>query len=142
MQFLIDGIRKVVVLVLLMELVLQLQSGKQYEQYIRMLVGIMVVYSLVSGIFGVFTGVEERLLAPMEEFQWVGDWYFSFEEQALAEMEQANEKISETSDGTQNADQASDGAGSLEVHLNIAPVSQINIEEIKIQEISRTGGLP
>ena len=142
MQFIIEGLRKVVVLVLLMELVLQLQSGKQYEQYIRMLVGIMVVYSLISGILGVFTGVEDRLLAPMEEFQWAGDWYFSFEEEAWSEIAQAGEEISEASDSTQNVGAVSEGVGNLEVQVNIAPISQINIGEIKIQEISRTGGLP
>ncbi len=142
MQFLIDGIRKVVVLVLLMELVLQLQSGKQYEQYIRMLVGIMVVYSLVGGIFGVFTGVEERLLAPMEEFQWAGDWYFSFEEQALAEMEQAEENIEETSEHAGSMGQGPKVSDGQRVQVNIPPVSSITVDKIKIEEISKSGGLP
>ena len=142
MQFIIEGIRKIVVLVFLMELVLQLQSGKQYEQYIRMLVGIMVVYSLVSGIFGVFTGVEEQLLAPMEEFQWAGDWYFSFEEQALAEMERVEENIEDASECEGNTGQILEETATFDVQVDMEPISQINIEKVKIQEIGRTGGLP
>lgn len=113
MQFVVEGIRKVVVLVLLMELVLQLQSGKQYEPYIKMLVGIMVVYSLVSGIFGVIGNLGEGILAPMQEFQWAGNWEFEVEYQAEDETE-----------------------------INIAPVTDITIEEIKIHEIERIGGTP
>ena len=142
MQFIIEGIRKVVVLVLLMELVLQLQSGKQYEQYIRMLVGIMVVYSLVSGILGVFTGVEDRLLAPMEEFQWAGDWYFSFEEEALAEMERVEENISDTSEQADSMGQGQKLSDGQRVQVNIPPVSSITVDKITIEGISKTGGLP
>ncbi len=142
MQILIEGIRKVVVLVLLMELVLQLQSGKQYEPYIKMLVGIMVVYSLVSGIFGVAGSFQERVLSPMEEFQWAGSWYFEFEAQAESEIAQAGEEISEALDNSQNDGQTLEGAGSLEVQVNTSPVSQVTIDEIEIEEISKTGGLP
>lgn len=142
MQFIIEGIRKVVVLVLLMELVLQLQSGKQYEQYIRMLVGIMVVYSLVSGIFSVFTGVEEHLLAPMEEFQWAGGWYFSFEDQAGAEIHEAEEHISEALEHTDSIGQNQKLSDGRRVQLNVPPVSSITVDKIKIEEISKTGGLP
>lgn len=103
MQFIIEAIRKVVVLVLLMELVLQLQAGKAYEPYIKMLVGIMVIYSLVSGVVG---GVQ-----PLQEFQWSGDWHTGFEE-----------KLKEESDEKQ-----------IEVEVNIPTIGEIKIDEIKIQ---------
>lgn len=117
MQFIIDGIRKIVVLVLLMELVMQMQSGKQYEPYIKMLVGIMVVYSIVSGIYGVFGNIESFQIAPMQEFVWSGDWSITVPEEK------------ETGD-----DITSD--------VEEVQVEQIVIEEIKVKEIGTVGGTP
>ena len=131
MQIIIEGIRKIVVLVLLMELVLQLQAGKQYEPYIKTLVGIMVVYSLVAGIFGVFSGVEE-MLAPMQELQWTGEWLWEFETQAeeITEKNMENYSI----EGTETK------VGNIEVQTNISAVPEVRIEEIKIKEVYTTGG--
>ena len=67
MPWVVDWIRKAVVLVLLMEVVLQLQAGKQYESYLKMLVGIMVVYSITVGTFGAFFKMEAW--EPMKDFQ-------------------------------------------------------------------------
>lgn len=83
MQFIVEGIKKIVVLVLLMELVMQIQPGKEYEPYIKMLVGIMVVYSIFSGIFNVFGKFSEIQIAPMKEFVWSGEW--SIEEETVLE---------------------------------------------------------
>ncbi len=117
MQFVIDGIRKIVVLVLLMELVMQIQPGKQYEPYIKMLVGIMVVYSIISGVGSVWRNLETFPLKPMQEFVWSGDWNVN-----ISEEKENRDKI--TSDVE-------------EVH-----VEQIVIGEIKIEEIRSLGGTP
>ena len=83
MQFVVEGIKKIVVLVLLMELVLQVQPGKEYEPYIKMLVGIMVVYSIFSGIFRVFGLFSDVQMEPMQEFVWSDNW--STEERDFSE---------------------------------------------------------
>jgi len=115
MQFIIEAIRKVVVLVLLMELVMQLQVGKEYEPYIKMLAGIMVIYSLVSGVVSVTGSFGKNMLMPMQEFQWSGDWHAGFEEKT---MEKNNEK-------------------QIEVEVNVPAINEIKIDEIKIK-----GGTP
>lgn len=115
MQFIIEAIRKVVVLVLLMELVMQLQIGKEYASYIKMLAGIMVIYSLVSGVVSVTGNFSKNMLKPMQEFQWSGDWNTGFEENAI---EAHNEK-------------------QIEVEVNVPEINEIKIDEIKIQ-----GGTP
>ena len=85
MPWVVDWIRKAVVLVLLMEVVLQLQAGKQYESYLKMLVGIMVVYSITVGILGAFSKMEG--LEPMKEFQWDSAWFRIFEKDAADYVE-------------------------------------------------------
>ena len=84
MQWIVEWIRKIVILVLLMEVVLQLQSGRQYEAYIRMLIGIMVLYNLVGGIFGVFRKIENGGLA-FRIFRKVRRCRFRLEEKAIRE---------------------------------------------------------
>ena len=134
MQFIIEGIRKVVVLVLLMELVLQLQSGKQYESYIKMLVGIMVIYSLVVGLFGAFSNFEE-VLKPMEEMQWTGEWLWNFEQQA-------EELAEENSYGSYGMEEDSREDGNIEVQTNISPVPEIVIEEVMVEEVHVGDSVP
>ena len=85
MPWVVDWIRKAVVLVLLMEVVLQLQAGKQYESYLKMLVGIMVVYSITVGTFGAFFKMEAW--EPMKEFQWDSAWLDIFEKDAADYVE-------------------------------------------------------
>ena len=80
MPWVVEWIRKAVILVLLMEVVLQLQAGKQYESYLKMLVGIMVVYSITVSILGAFSKMEG--LEPMKEFQWDSAWFDIFEKEA------------------------------------------------------------
>ena len=87
MQYLIEWIRKLVLLVLLIEAVLQLQAGKRYESYIKMLIGIMVVYNLVSGIFGIFGKLESIDLQPMQEYQWSQSLFSDLERQAKSQLE-------------------------------------------------------
>lgn len=131
MQLVIEAIRKVVVLVLLMELVLQMQVGKQYESYIKMLVGIMVVYSLVVGVFGVFSDFEE-VLKPMEDMQWSGEWLWELERQA-EEIVEENLKESpgmEESLGTES---------NIHVQVQISPVSEIVIDKIAVGEAVGSG---
>ena len=123
MDFIIDGIRKIVVLVLLMELVLQMQSGKQYEPYIKMLIGIMVVYSIVSGISGVFAGITSFKMAPMQEFIWSGDW------------DAAGRGLDE-----ENVDKG--GMGDISSGVEEVQVKEIVIGEIKVKEIGTVGGAP
>ena len=70
MQGLIDFIRKIVVIVLLLELVMQLQPGKNYEPYLKMFVGLFLVYSLISGLSGgVLQGGFDAKL-PTYTFNW------------------------------------------------------------------------
>lgn len=123
MEFIIDGIRKIVVLVLLMELVVQMQSGKQYEPYIKMLIGIMVVYSIVSGISGVFAGITSFKMAPMQEFIWSGDWD--------AEGGGLDEEDADKGD-----------IGDISSRVEEVQVKEIVIEEIKVKEIGTVGGAP
>ncbi len=123
MEFIIDGIRKIVVLVLLMELVVQMQSGKQYEPYIKMLIGVMVVYSIVSGISGVFAGITSFEMAPMQEFIWSGDW-------------DAIGGVLEEEDADKG------GIGDISSRVEEVHVKEIVIEEIKVKEIGTVGGAP
>ena len=123
MEFIIDGIRKIVVLVLLMELVVQMQSGKQYEPYIKMLIGIMVVYSIVSGNSGVFAGITSFKMAPMQEFIWSGDW--------------------DAIGGVLEEEDADKGdIGAISPRVEEVQVKEIVIEEIKVKEIGTVGGAP
>lgn len=117
MQWIVEWIRKIVILVLLMEVVLQLQSGRQYEAYIRMLIGIMVLYNLVGGIFGVFRKIENGGLGKMELFQWSEGW--------VSDLEQKAEEVVE---GTEMEHEST----AMEVQVNILPVTEINIREIRI----------
>ena len=123
MEFIIVGIRKIVVLVLLMELVVQMQSGKQYEPYIKMLIGIMVVYSIVSGISGVFAGITSFKMAPMQEFIWSGAW--------------------DAIGGVLEEEDADKGdIGAISSRVEEVQVKEIVIEEIKVKEIGTVGGAP
>ena len=69
-QVLVDLIRKIVVIVLVLELILQLQPGKDYEPYLKLFVGLFVVFALVLGIHsGVFwNGLQFRF--PQDVFEW------------------------------------------------------------------------
>ena len=125
MQFIIDGIRKIVVLVLLMELVIQMQSGKQYESYIKMLVGVMVVYSIVSGICGVFEGITSFQMAPMQEFVWSGEWDIGTGNVVMGE-----DKVD------------MNGTDEITSRMEDVQIEHIVTEEIKIKEIKLTGGMP
>ena len=116
MQIVIDSIKKIVVLVLLMELVIQLQSGKQYEPYIKMLVGIMVVYSIVLGMSGMLGRFWDFKIPPMQEYQWEGAW--DMENTIFAE---------ETDDITST--------------IKEIRVETIKIEEINVNEIDVCGGM-
>ncbi len=133
-QVIVEGIRKVVVLVLLMELVLQMQSGKQYESYIKMLVGVMVIYSLVVGIFGAFSGFES-VLKPMEEMQWTGEWLWKFEKQA-------EELVEENGYGSYEMEENLKEDWNIQVQTNISPVPEIVIEEVVLEEVHITGNVP
>lgn len=92
MQIFIEMIRKIVVLVLLMEVILQLQSGRQYESYIKILIGIMVVYSVVQGVFGAWDTITQTTLAPMQEFQWSEEWFATWQKQAEEFVEEEEDK--------------------------------------------------
>ena len=126
MQFIIEVIRKVVILVLLMEIVLQMQSGKQYEAYIKMLVGIMVVYSLVSSIFGVFRELENGGLAPMQEFQWSGEWYADLDDQAKKQVGEVME--GQTKEKQENVQEKR--ISDIEVRIEIPSIAEVTIGEI------------
>ncbi len=119
MQWIVEWIRKIVILVLLMEVVLQLQAGRQYEAYIRMLIGLMVLYNLVSGIWGAFGQLENVGLERMEMFQWSENLFSNLEERAEAAVE-----------GTEMEDESA----AMEVKVNISPVAEINIREIRVGE--------
>lgn len=116
MQIIIDGIRKIVVLVLLMELVLQLQSGKQYEPYIKILVGIMVVYSIVAGICGAWNKMKALEIAPIQEFVWSGEWSVE-----LGETEESDDE---------------------KIAAEEIQIDEVIIEKIKIDEMEKIGGIP
>lgn len=131
MQLVIEAIRKVVVLVLLMELVLQMQVGKQYESYIKMLVGIMVVYSLVVGVFGAFSDFEE-VLKPMEDMQWSGEWLWELERQA-------EEIVEENLEESPGMEESLGTESNIHVQVQISPVSEIVIDEIAVGEAVGSG---
>ena len=124
MQFLLDGIRKIVVLVLLMELVIQMQPGKNYEPYIKMLVGIMVVYSIVVGISDVFSGITSFQMKPMQEFVWNSDWNTAIESDDSNTLVDVHER------------------GNILPGVDEIRVEQIVNGEIKIKEIGTVGGTP
>lgn len=54
MQDIIEVVRRLVVMVLIMELVIQLSPAKQYEPYMKMLIGALVIWHLTTGICGLF----------------------------------------------------------------------------------------
>ena len=120
MQWIVEWIRKIVILVLLMEVILQLQAGRQYEAYIRMLVGLMVLYNLIGGIFGVFRKMENGGLEKMELFQWSQSLFSSLEERAEGVVEDTE---------MQNE------SAVVEVQVDILPVAEINIREIQVGSI-------
>ena len=124
MQFVIEAIRKVVVLVLLMEIVLQIQAGKQYEPYIKMLVGVMVVYSLVSGVI---RQTDSGIWASLQEFQWSESWYSEFgkEAEALAEAAMEKEKLQEVDGG-----ETGHSIGKIDVRVEISPVAEVSVGKI------------
>lgn len=115
MQYIVEWIRKLVLLVLLMEVVLQLQAGKQYEAYIKMLVGIMVIYSLVSGIFVFLGNLEQIKLEPMQEFQWTENLFSELEKSVKEPFKDSMEE----KDFERNKH--------MKVNVEIPQVSEINI---------------
>ena len=59
MERIIESIRNLVVMVLVMELVIQLAPAKQYEPYMKILMGLIVVLRLTMGIWGWIDILEE-----------------------------------------------------------------------------------
>ena len=133
MQSIIDGIRKLVVLVLVMELVIQLSPGKQYEPYVKILIGIMVVYSLSASIFGAISGLENAL-EPMEERIWSGSGMWEIQEHASEITKEQMQEITEKEQETQN--------GLPKIQVRIAPVLELHMDDIKIEPINPFGGTP
>ncbi len=120
MQVFIEMIRKVVVLVLIMEVLLQLQSGKQYEPYLKMFVGLVMAYSLVVGIMGVFGRLENGTDLSFLEYKWSGNWN-------LDNFAAPTGDISETENT------------STEIEQVDIPIQHIELEKI---EIERIGSVP
>ena len=133
MQSIIDGIRKLVVLVLVMELVIQLSPGKQYEPYVKILIGIMVVYSLSASIFGAISGLENTL-EPMEERIWSGSGMWEIQEHASEITKEQMQEITEKEQETQY--------GLPKLQVRIAPVLELHLDDIKIEPINPFGGTP
>lgn len=117
MQAIMEIIRKTVVLVLIMELVMQLQQGKNYEPYLKMLVGMMMTYSLVTGIFSVFGNIGNGWTGEMPIFEWVGN----------LELEQYGE-----SDEQSFAEQGSENIQVDDIHIQIP---EIHIDNIAVERI-------
>lgn len=69
-QGLVDLIRKIVVIVLVLELILQLQPGKDYEPYLKLFVGLFVVFALVRGIHSGISWSGLEVTLPMDVFEW------------------------------------------------------------------------
>ena len=120
MNLLIDFIRKAVILVLLMELVLCLQPGKQFAPYLKMLVGVMITYTLASHMIGIFSGGVGKIERIFKEYEWSSNWSFALEEQAEYETEASLEE-------TENTD--------IHISLGEVKVDNIKIEEIKIGNV-------
>lgn len=114
MQVLIGEIRKIVVLVLLMEFVLQIQPGKQYEPFVRMLAGVMVVYTIASRLFGIGN------FPDIEEFLWDSSWYSQFVQQAAP--------ITETQQSLEEHEYEE------QIRVEITKISEIYIEPVKIKQ--------
>lgn len=125
MQIVIELIRKIVVFVLLMEVVLQLQSGRQYESYIRMLIGIMVVYLLVRGVYGIWYSLEDSVLAPLEEFQWKDDWFYVWQQEA--------QRITEDAEKNMQTELDEIGHIKTEVQIEAIRIRDIRIEDVRIE---------
>ena len=120
MQGFIDVIRKIVVMVLVLELVIQLQPGKNYEPYLKMFVGLFMIYSLMSGVMG--SAFQSQVGKTWSEYiyDWLDDeTYFGF---------------GETEYGTTEDEGNREGIGKIEV-----PIKHIKIEKI---EVERIGKLP
>lgn len=116
MSAFIEIVRKAVVLVLLMELVLQLQPGKNYEPYLKMLVGLMMTYSLVTSILGVFGKFQGGIDDAFPGYDWVYDW-------SLEPVMQQEDVTGEQEDS------------SVKIELIEIPVEEIKIEKIEVERI-------
>ncbi len=114
MGVLIEFIRKAVVLVLVMEVLLWLQPGKNYGPYLKMLVGIMVVYSLVGGIFDVFGKFGKGIQFAFPEYAWTGDW-------SIDDLDNEAEDTTETAHNT------------IEIEQIDIPIQQIEIGKIALE---------
>lgn len=124
MEFVVEGIRKAVILVLLMEVVAQLQAGKEYEKLFKMLTGLMVVYSLATVVIGFFS--EESILEPLESFFLESTDFISIDD-TLWELEYEDQMQDEgrTADSIEN--------------ISIPERSvTVTIPEIQIEEIHTT----
>lgn len=116
MTVFIEVIRKIVVMVLLMELVLQLQPGKQYEPYLKMFVGILMAYSLMNSVVGIFSNVDSVAKNGILEYQWIGNEIFKgYEEYGNALETEESLQIAEQKDKMQ--------------------IPKISIDKIKIERI-------
>jgi len=69
MQGFISLIRKIVVMVLLLELLMQLQPGKHYETYIKVFVGLFIVCTIVRGITGANSQGGFEINWPIYEYE-------------------------------------------------------------------------
>ena len=116
MNLLIEFVRKAVVLVLLMELVLCLQPGKKYEPYLKMLVGLMVTYTLVTNIMGIFSEVSGGMERVFGDYEWMGNW--SYETQIQTEYETGGNNL--------------ERIGDINVSLEGVKVDKVEIGEIKV----------
>lgn len=114
MQTLIEGLRKIVVFVLLMELVLQMQQGKQYEPFVKVLIGIMVVYSVAGWFLGMESAADLQI--------WDNDWYDTFIRQSETILEQNDSDIEDMR--TENAEITIPKIPEICVD-NIEPISNI-----------------
>lgn len=142
MAYLIEAVKKLVVLVLLMELVIRMQSGKKYEAYIKLLVGLMVVYSVVSGVVRIFSAESLQELKPLQDYVW--EAYGIFEnaeaEQRALQYERTEDATAATERGWQGDSEDMAAATERGWQGNsgdtTATVEGIRIGKIRIEEIA------
>ncbi len=109
MGFIVDIVAKIVVLILLVDLVLQLQIGKEYAPYIKVLTSFMVLATMVNLVGHFFT-----------DFSWGDISQIPYEEFYVAEI----------------LEDAQDGEISSEIGIDSIQVEEIeavSLEEIKVE---------
>lgn len=120
MELLIEFIRKVVILVLLMELVLCLQPGKHFEPYLKMLVGVMITYTLVSHMLSAISGGLVEMEQALNQYKWASDYFFGEKEEVDYETEVSLSEIEDTN-----------------IHISLG---EVNVKKVKIEEIKIENG--